>query len=101
MNEFVRLMETVENPGTFSVSGTLSSVPPGLRVEGVGPIALPFLPQQAEALIAQSEQAPFGRGEETIVDTSVRNVWQISAENFAFTNPEWESALQESVAQIG
>ena len=79
MDEFVRLLEKVENPGTFSVGGALSSIPPGLKVKGLGTIALPFLAQQAEALIQLSTQAPFGRGEETIVDTTVRNVWQISA----------------------
>lgn len=101
MNELVTLLEKVENPGTFSVSGTLPAIPPGLTVQGLGTVALPILTQQAEALIALSEQAPFGRGEATIVDRSVRNVWQISAQNFALTNPQWAAALQKSIEQIG
>ena len=101
MNEFVGLMEKVETSGAFSVSGTLPPVPPGLKVKGLGNVALPFLEQQAEALIKLSQQAPFGRGEETIVDTNVRNVWQISAEDFELTNPEWEKSLQESINQMG
>ena len=32
-----------------------------------------------------------------IVDTSVRNVWQISSENFEITNPEWEISLRKSI----
>ena len=101
MNEFISLMEKVENPGTFSVSGKLTSKPPGLKVKGFGTVALPFLEHQAKALIQLSEQAPFGRGEETIVDTKVRNVWQIASENFELSNPQWEKSLQKSIKQMG
>ena len=101
MNEFIDLMEKVENPGTFSVSGKLTSIPPGLKVEGLGIVSLPLLAHQAKALIKISEQAPYGRGEDTIVDTNVRNVWQISPQNFELINPEWEEALQKSINQIG
>ena len=51
---------------------------PRLEVEGVGQVALPLLPVQAEQLIATAQRAPYGRGAETIVDTSVRRTWQIS-----------------------
>ena len=101
MNEFISLMERVENPGTFSVSGTLTSIPPGLKVKNFGIVSLPLFEQQAKALIKLSEQAPFGRGEETIVDTKVRNVWQISSENFELTNPQWEESLQKSIGKMG
>lgn len=63
MNELVTLLEKVENPGAFSVSGILPTIPPELTVLGLGMVALPILPQQAEALVALSEQAPLGRGE--------------------------------------
>jgi predicted 2-oxoglutarate/Fe(II)-dependent dioxygenase YbiX len=101
MNELLALMDKVETSGTFSVSGTLPSIAPGLRVKGVGNVALPLLEQQAKALIEFSQQSPFGYGEETILDTNVRNSWQIAAEDFELTNPQWEEALREAVEQIG
>lgn len=101
MNELLALMDKVKTSGTFSVGGTLPSIPPGLKVKGVGHIALPFLEQQAKALIEFSQQSPFGQGEETVYDTNVRNSWQIAAEDFELTNPQWEEAFQETVDQIG
>ena len=101
MNELIALLNNVKTSGTFSVSGELPSYPPGLTVKGLGPIALPFLAQQARSLITLSQQAPYGRGEETIVDTNVRNVWQIGAEDFELTNPQWIESLQDSIDQIG
>lgn len=100
MNELIRLMEKVENPGTFSVSGKLDFIPPGLKVEGIGIVSLPLIKPQAKSLIGLCEQAPFGRGEDTIVDTKVRNVWQLSPDQFELTNPEWEASLQEAVTEL-
>lgn len=94
MNDLVRLMEKVDTPGTFSVSGTLTSIFPGLTVKGFGLVSLPLCEPQAKALIELSKQAPFGRGEATIVDTEVRKVWQISRDDFELTNPQWEETLQ-------
>jgi len=70
MNELIPLMDKIKTSGTFSVGGILPSISPGLKVKGVGKIALPLLEQQAKSLIKLSQQAPFGRGEETIVDTN-------------------------------
>lgn len=101
MQELITLMDKVKTSGAFSVSGTLPAIPPGLDVKGVGNIGLPLTEHQAKALIERSEQAPFGRGEETIVDTEVRQSWQISADEFELGNPQWNEALQAAADQIG
>jgi len=41
-------------------------------------VALPLLPEQAARIIGVAEAAPYGRGEETVVDPAVRRCWQIS-----------------------
>jgi hypothetical protein len=76
------LLDTVQRPGDFYAAGSAEIFTPSLEVEGVGPIALPLLPVQAEQLIAVAEQAPYGRGEETVIDTNVRRTWQIDAAKF-------------------
>jgi hypothetical protein len=81
MKELIALMDQVQTSGAFSVGGTLPSILPGLQVNGVGPIGLPLTEHQAKALIQVSELAPYGRGEETIVDPEVRRSWQLSADD--------------------
>lgn len=78
--ELAELLSAVNRPGDFFVSGTAEMLAPQLEVEGVGRIALPLLPIQAEQLIAVAERAPYGRGESTLTDPSVRRTWQISAD---------------------
>jgi hypothetical protein len=72
VDDFAEALATVRQSGTFYVAGTESMFAPGLAVQGVGPIALPLLPVQAEHLIAAAERAPYGRGSETLTDTDVR-----------------------------
>src|SRR5215470_15730853 len=101
MQELIALMDQVQTAGAFSVGGTLPSILPGLQVNGVGPIGLPLTEHQAQALIHVSELAPYGRGEETIVDPAVRRSWQLSADDFELGNPQWNEALRAAVDQIG
>ena len=74
--------------GDFATQGVEKEHPsPGLWVNGVGYIAFPFLALQASQLKDVCEQAPFGRGEDTIVDTSIRNALQLSPDKFQLKNP--------------
>ena len=76
-NELAAILTTVRRPGDFFASGLIELLAPQLEVDGVGQIALPLLPTQAKQLVAVAERAPFGRGEQTLVDTAVRRTWQI------------------------
>jgi predicted 2-oxoglutarate/Fe(II)-dependent dioxygenase YbiX len=98
--ELAELLSTVDRPGDFFVSGTTELLAPRLEVEGVGIIALPLLPIQAEQLVAAAERAPYGRGQNTIVDTQVRRTWQIGAERVRISGKHWERTLQAILARV-
>ena len=91
--ELAGLLSTIQRPGDFYATGSIEIFAPSLEVEGVGPIALPLLPVQAEQLIAAAEQAPYGRGEETLVDTAVRRTWQINADQVHIEGRHWQRDL--------
>ena len=44
-----------------------------------------------------ARQAPYGKGTETLVDTSVRRVWEIDADQITMANPEWDGVVAEAV----
>ena len=50
-------------------------------------MGLPLNEVQAKHLIELASRAPFGRGEETIVDTSVQCTWQFNPKQFSINNP--------------
>jgi hypothetical protein len=79
VTDFAETLSRVDRPAAFCVAGTDQMPAPGLVVEGVGPVALPLLPMQAEQMIAAADRAPFGRGEATMTDLEVRRTWQIGS----------------------
>jgi predicted 2-oxoglutarate/Fe(II)-dependent dioxygenase YbiX len=100
MQELQVLLDGQGESIEFATSGTLTPILPGLEVEGVGAIGTPISPADAKRLIAHASQAPYGRGEETVVDTSVRNVWQIEPSHLVLRNADWNSHLAAIVAAV-
>lgn len=95
-------LKQVPKSGDYSVHGFATELPPypGLEIKNVGPIGLPLTDCQAESLIKISDQAPFGKGFDTIYDKNVRDTYQISADKIKITNPEWNKGLQELVDRV-
>ena len=63
-------------------------------------IGLPLSETQAKAIINAATQAPFGRGEDTVVDTSVRRTWQLDPTDFSIGNAQWTEQLQELLIKV-
>ena len=93
------LLSTVRTPGDFHAAGRTELLLPSLVVDGVGPIALPLLPVQAEQLIAVAQRAPYGRGGETLIDTAVRRTWQIGADRVRIEGKGWARTLESLAAR--
>jgi len=51
-----RVLEKIDRPGSFCVSGSAPVVLPGLEVKGLGPIGLPLTATQAKELKKHCEQ---------------------------------------------
>ena len=97
--DLAALLRTVRRPGDFFANGTIALPAPALEVEGIGPVALPLLPFQAEQLIVAAARAPYGRGQDTIVDTEVRRTWQIEADRVQLRGKHFPSTLDAIVAR--
>jgi hypothetical protein len=98
-----RLLESlrsVERSGDFCVGGIREAFMPALDVDGVGRIAFPIQPAQAERLVAAAEAAPYGRGEETVVDRDVRRTWQIDSAKVRIGGRHWEATLSELAVSV-
>jgi hypothetical protein len=70
--QLLEFLESVNTSGSFATSHNTSLFPnPGLHIDGLGQVSLPLTQRDAEAIAEIGKQAPFGRGRETVVDTSV------------------------------
>lgn len=93
------LLDPLGESSEFVVHGTLPPLLPGLDVDGAGSIGLPVSAENARRLIAVADQAPYGRGAETIVDTDVRRVWQIEPSRFTLRNSAWDGQIADLVTE--
>ncbi len=100
LEKLSRELDRIDRPGTFCAAGSVPAVLPGLEVEGLGPVGLPLTPKTAKELIKHCHQAPYGKGEETLVNTKVRRVWRMEPDQFSLKNPDWDRVVKEIVGKV-
>ena len=87
----IELLEEVNlTAGTFATGGSCDNGKlsmPGLVVNGVGSIGLPLATTQAKELAKRCEQ-------NTIVDKTARNTYQLGPDSFMITNPTWNKEIE-------
>src|SRR5437588_2111084 len=76
----------------FLVAGRLAVADPGLEVEGLGRVPVPLKRGIAKSLIATCRPAPYGKGTETLVDTRVRNTFELDPQKFRLGDG-WNPAI--------
>jgi len=93
-------LSEIKSSGSFLSTGTRSFVFPGLTVRGGDEIGFPVNPVQIKEIIKVAHKAPFGKGSETVLDTTVRSAWEIDASEIAFNNKDWNNFIEGIIKQI-
>jgi hypothetical protein len=76
-DKFLTAFTGVSGTGNFNTTGTAPFFLPQLHVTGLGELAFPLPAAQAKAMISLAEAAPYGKGEQTVLDEKVRKCWQL------------------------
>ena len=92
--ELEELLQSVARPGGFCTHGRVFVPMPILEVEGVGVLSFPVPDFQVRLLLGAAERAPYGKGADTLVDTSVRDCWQIDAARIRLGGSVWADTLR-------
>jgi hypothetical protein len=99
------VLSGVKRQGDFFVSGSLELPMPKVDVEGVGTLSFPVPEEQIGTIVRRAERAPYGKGGKTVVDISVRKVWQIAPGQVRITGKSWatnfETILSKVIAGLG
>jgi hypothetical protein len=94
------VLAAVRRPGDFFVRGALEAPMPRVEVDGVGVISFPIPDSQIRDIIEHAVRAPYGRGGATILDTSVRNAWQLPPVNVRIGGKSWERSFQHILSTV-
>lgn len=93
-------LKDLKGSGKFLIVHKTEFQFPGLEVNGVGEIAYPINEMQAKALIQVAQKAPFGKGGETFVDSTVRSANEIDASQLTFNGNRWSAFLDKIISKI-
>ena len=96
-----RVIDGSQAPGAFSAQLSVSARDVRLTVAGAGPVSLPVKAPQAKRMIASARPARFGRGEQTLMDLSVRDTWEITPDQVTLTGLDWDAILTEVRDELG
>ncbi|KAL2410408.1 hypothetical protein ABEF95_000804 [Exophiala dermatitidis] len=99
--ELSEVLAEIEAPKSFACGGpTVENLSPGLSLDDHGIVGLPLSKNDAAVIISKARQSPFRKGEETLVDTSVRKSWQLEPTQFSIRNPEWNNAINRILNDV-
>ena len=98
--EILSALNNIKGTGSFWSSGTQDFVLPGLNINKFGELAFPISSAQIETLIGHAKKAPFGKGEATVLDNTVRSTWEIDAAQITFKNPQWDKLIGKIIKHI-
>lgn len=100
LTRLATLLAGVKRAGDFFVQGSLDAPIPRADIDGVGVLSFPVPASQIEAVIKRAYRAPYGRGEHTIVDTSIRNAWQIDSADVRIGGKAWEKTFNQIMSTV-
>ena len=98
--QLAQALENITSSGTFFSTGVNKFCFPKMSIKTLDEIAFPLNKIQIQALISVAHKAPFGKGAETILDTNVRNCWEIDASQIEFEGSDWAKFISKTIAKI-
>ena len=93
-------LEHARSPGSFACRLSLPVDALRLSVTGVGEVSLPVASARAKALAGTARPAPFGLGDRTLHDRSVRDVGEIAASRVRIDARRWRAALEPALERV-
>jgi 2OG-Fe(II) oxygenase superfamily len=98
--QLINALSEIKGSGSFLSADNQPFAFPGLEIKGMDEVAFPLNTLQIKELIKYAHKAPFGKGAETILDTTVRSAWEIDASEISFNNPDWKKFIAKITEDI-
>lgn len=83
----------------FCVGGEFPRVDPEIHISDLGRVAVPLKSAQAKEIIQRCRIAPYGQGTKTLVDTDVRNSYELDPGEFQ-PGKAWNTAIVETTRRV-
>lgn len=100
LSEISRQLGQIGGPGKFATRLTAAPADLHLGVRGVGRIRFPVTPSTARKLIRVARPARHGFKDETRLDPSVRDTWEVAKSSISIDQSRWMETLAPQLDRI-
>jgi predicted 2-oxoglutarate/Fe(II)-dependent dioxygenase YbiX len=100
MTTVVDVLGRIGRSGTFAVKLDANADDLRLDVTGVGRVGFPVSNAKAAALCRVAKPARHGFKDQTVLDTTVRDTWEISKSRIKIDERRWQTALTSALERI-
>ncbi len=98
--ELADMLRGLRSGGSFATRRTAPVNDLTIEVRGLGPLRLPVTAAQAKELRLLAHPAKYGRGEQTILDRSVRDTWEVPRSRVKIDKRRWNNTLRPMLDTI-
>jgi len=102
LEEITKAIESIHTEGDEKFCACLTVPFENLKLElnGTRSFQFPLTAEQITSLINYASPAHFGRRDKTLFDKTVRDVWEIKADQISMKHPSWESELNKTLSRF-
>ena len=93
IDEILAALESVETKGSFCTDKSIPLKNIDIKCNKIGLLQFPLPESQIKALIAMAAPAKFGWRDQTILDQTVRHVWEVSKNKIQIGKKQWRAAF--------
>ncbi len=96
----INSISDIKGNGSYYCYGKMGYLIPKMKIDSKLDVSFPLLPETATKLIDHAQRAPYGKGHDTLIDTEVRNTWEIDGSKITFGNPDWKKLLNKILDKV-
>ncbi len=100
LDAITKTLASIEDGGTFATRTRETPNALSLEVKEVGTISFPISPIQARKLIKVAKQARYGLRDQTVLDTKVRDTWEVARNRVKIDKRQWNKTLHPQLDKI-
>lgn len=100
IDEVAAVLATIGGTGAFAAERSCAADALAVRVDGVGALRFPITRTTVKKLETAAIPAPFGKGTRTVLDTAVRDGFEIGAERVHIDEETWDPILRREVSML-
>lgn len=90
IDEILATLESAETTSSFCAEKKIDSKNFDIKLNKIGTLEFPLQEDQIKALISVAKPAKFGWKDQTILDQTVRNAWEIPANKIKIGKKQWD-----------